>query len=146
MKVRSIFIVLIIGAVVIALAAYSQETVEIAKYVDVYDTVKETFLTDKGFSDELSKHITREVFDKTNIYNAYPVNSPEYNKPFKVDFSLEEISQKKDGSLIRVEMIYSVKITDSKNKTIGSSKDIPITFMVKTMDTGWIIINKEEPA
>ncbi|MEA4901746.1 hypothetical protein [Desulfitobacterium sp.] len=146
MKVRSIFIVLIIGAVVVALAACSRETVEITKYVDVYDTVKETFLTDKGFSDELSKHITREVFDKTNIYNAYPVNSPEYNKPFNFDFSLEEISQKKDGSLIRVEMIYSVKITDSKNKTIGGSKDLPITFMVKTMDTGWIIINKEEPA
>ncbi|MEA4900485.1 hypothetical protein [Desulfitobacterium sp.] len=146
MKVRGIFIVLIIGAVIIALAACSRATVEITKYVDVYDIVKEAFLTDKGFSDELSKHITREVFDKTNIYNAYPVNSPEYNKPFKVDFSLEEISQKKDDSLIRVEMIYSVKITDSKNKTVGGSKDIPITFMVKTMDTEWIIINKEEPA
>ncbi|MPN31756.1 hypothetical protein SDC9_179231 [bioreactor metagenome] len=69
MKVRGIFIVLIIGAVIIALAACSRATVEITKYVDVYDIVKETFLTDQGFSDELSKHITREVFDKTNIYN-----------------------------------------------------------------------------
>ncbi|EET86877.1 conserved hypothetical protein [Clostridium carboxidivorans P7] len=44
--------------------------------------------------DELSKHMSKDVFKKTYIYNAYPVNNPEYKKPFKVDFSLKENSQK----------------------------------------------------
>lgn len=43
------------------------------KEVDIYNVVKEVFLTDKGYSNELSKHVSKEVFEQTNIYNAYNV-------------------------------------------------------------------------
>lgn len=116
------------------------------KYVDIYNVVKETFLTDKGYTNELSKNISEEVFKKTNIYNAYNVNNPDYKKPFKVDFSLKEDSQNKVKDIVYVKMIYSVKITDSQNKVIGGSSDIPITFTVKIMGNDWYITEKEEPA
>lgn len=116
------------------------------KYVDIYNVVNEVFLTDKGYSNELSKHVSQEVFEKTNIYNSYPVNSIEYKRPFKVDFSLKEDSQSKINDLIYVKMIYSVKITDSQNKAIGGSLNIPITFTVENKEDGWYITKKEEPA
>lgn len=117
-----------------------------SKYVDVYDVIKEAFLTDKGFSDDLSKHMTKEVFDKTNIYKAYPVNSPEYTKPFKVDFTLRELSQKKKEDQVQVNMIYSVAITDSTDKTVGGSQNVHVTFTVKMDDKAWLITGKEEQA
>jgi len=116
------------------------------KEVDIYNVVKEVFLTDKGYSNELSKHISQEVFEKTNIYNAYPVNSTEYKRPFKIDFSLKEDSQNKVNNLVYVKMIYSVKITDSQNKVVGGSWDVPITFTVENIEGDWYITKKEERA
>jgi hypothetical protein len=116
------------------------------KIVDIYDVVKEAFLTDKGYSNELSKHMTQEVFKRTNIYNAYPVNNPEYKKPYKVDFSLKEDSQNIEKDIVYVKMIYSVTIKDSQNKIVGGSWDIPITFTVKKTGNEWYIIDKDEPS
>jgi hypothetical protein len=116
------------------------------KYVDFNSVVKETFLTDKGYSKELSKHISQEVFNQMNIYNCYNVNDPDYKKPFKVDFSLEEDSQTKENDIVYFKMIYSVNIFDSQNKSVGGSYDIPITFTVKNINGEWYITEKEEPA
>lgn len=116
------------------------------KNVDIYNVVKEAFLTDKGYSDELSKHMSEEVFKKINIYNAYPVNSPEYKKPFKVDFSLKEDSQNIKKGMVYVKMTYSVVIVDSQGKILGGSRDIPITFTLKKTGDDWYIIEKNEPA
>jgi hypothetical protein len=112
---------------------------------DTYTVVKEAFLTDKGYSDELSKHMSQEVFKRINIYNTYNVDSPDYKKPFKVDFSLKENSRFKVPGIIYVKMIYSVEITDSQNKAIGGSRDIPITFTVKNINGEWYITEKYEP-
>ncbi len=136
-----------LGLLVLALGACGTLTrSDAGKYVDINGVVKEAFVTDKGFSVELSQHMAKEVFDKINIYNAYPVNSPEVKKPLKVDFSLREISQKKENDKVKVDMIYSVMILDSNNKTVGGSKDVPITFTVQTGGSGWKIIDKEERA
>lgn len=116
------------------------------KYVDIYNVVKEAFLTDKGYSNELSDHMSQQVFKTTNIYNAYNVNSPSFRKPFKVDFDLKENSQNKKNDVIYVKMTYSVTIRDSRNKIIGSSLHVPITFTVKTIEKEWYITQKEEPA
>lgn len=116
------------------------------KYVDITKVVKETFLTDKGYSNELSKHISQEVFNQLNIYGCYAVNSSDFKKPFKVDFSLKEDSQTKKKDIVYVNMIYSVNIFDSQNKSVGGSTDIPITFTVKIINGEWHITEKKEPA
>lgn len=113
---------------------------------DFHKVLKEAFLTDKGYTDELSKHISSEVFQRTNIYNTYNVNAPEYKKPFKVDFNLKEESQSKVKDLIYVKMIYSVSITDSQGKVVGGSRDIPVTYTVEDKDGNWYITHKEEEA
>lgn len=116
------------------------------KVVNIDNVVKETFLTDKGYSEELSKHVSERVFKYTNIYNVYDVNEPEYKKPFKVDFSLKEDSQSVKKDIVYVKMTYSVMIKDATGKGIGGSKDIPITFTVKMTGTNWYITDKYEPA
>jgi hypothetical protein len=117
-----------------------------AKEADIYNTVKEIFLTDKGYNDELSKYVSKDVFERTNIYCIYNVNSSEYKKPFKVDFYLKEDSQTVKRDLVYVEMHYSAFITDSQNKAVGGSGDVPITFTVKKTENGWYIIDKHEAA
>ena len=116
------------------------------KVVNVYNVVKEMFLTDKGYSQELSKHVSEKVFKYTNIYNVYAVNGPQYKKPFKVDFSLKENSQSVKKDLVYVKMTYSVMIKDYTGKNVGGSKDVPITFTVKMTGSNWYIIDKYEPA
>lgn len=113
---------------------------------DFHKVLKEAFLTDKGYTDELSKHVSPAVFEKTNIYNTYNVNAPEYKKPFKVDFSLKEDSQSKVKDLVYVKMIYSVEITDSQGKAVGGSKDILVTYTVENKEGNWYITEKEEAA
>jgi len=113
------------------------------KYVDIYDIVKEAFLTDNGYTNEISKHMTQEIFNRTN-YKSYNVNDPKYIKPFKIDFSLKEIFQTKENDLVYVDMIYSIEITDTNHKTVGGSWSIPIQFTVKITDNEWYIIKKYE--
>ena len=117
------------------------------KYVDIYVVVKEAFLTDKEYNKHFSKHITKNVFNHITIYKAYPVNNPEYKKPFKVDFDLKEVSQAKDNDandLIYVDMIYSVLITDANGKTVGGAQSKPIQFTINTTENEWYIIDKHE--
>ncbi|MFV3010726.1 hypothetical protein ACLD43_02975 [Clostridium botulinum] len=56
-----------------------------------------------------------------------------------------EDSQKKINDIVYVKMNYSVEITDSQNKSIGGSRNIPITFTVKITGDSWYII-EEKPA
>lgn len=110
---------------------------------DTYNLVKEAFLTNKGYTNELSKHMSQQVFKRTNIYNAYVLNN---KKTYKVNFSLNEDSQTKVGGIIYVKMTYSVEIMDSNNTSVGGSMHIPITFTVKNINGEWYITEKEEPA
>jgi len=107
-----------------------------------YNVVKEAFLTDKGYSNELSKHMSQQVFKGINIYNAYDVSKP----AFKVDFNLKEESRVKIAGTVYVKMTYSVKIINSNNILVGGSSNIPITFTVKNIKGEWYITEKDEPA
>ena len=133
------FIVLIVLVLLFTSCASSNK-----KYVDIYNVVKEAYLTDKGYSAELSKHMSEEVFKSINIYNDYGFNDPEYKKPFKVDFSLKENSQSKKNNIVYVKMTYSLEIRDSLNELAGGAGDIPITFTVKKTGNEWYIIDKYE--
>lgn len=110
---------------------------------DTYIVVKEAFLTNKGYSYDLSKHMSEEVFKRTNIYKAYDINN---KKTYKVDFSLKEDSRIKVVDIVYVKMTYSVEITDSNNILVGGSSDIPIKFTIKNIKGEWYIMEKNEPA
>lgn len=51
---------------------------------------------------------------------------------------------KKD--IVYVKMTYSVMIKDATGKSIGGSRDIPVTFTVKITGTNWYITDKYEAA
>lgn len=116
------------------------------KYVDIYNVVQEAFTTDKGYSNELSKHISERVFNDINVYKVYAVNDKKYKKPFKVEFKLKENSQSKIFNTVYVKMTYFVKIKDSQNKGVGGSWNIPIKFTVKKVNGVWYINDKYEEA
>ncbi|HCW54144.1 MAG TPA: hypothetical protein DG753_10485, partial [Clostridium sp.] len=104
-----------------------------------------TFVTEDGYSDELSKHMSEDVFKKINVVNTYAVNNAEYVKPVNVNFSLKEFSRESRYNTIYVNMIYSVFITDSQDNSIGGSSNIPITFTVNRKDDDWYIVEECEP-
>ncbi|WPC39657.1 hypothetical protein [Clostridium sp. JS66] len=141
---NKIYLIMLIVFISIFTSCGKNNTDNNSKAVDIYNVVKESFLTDKGYSDELSKHISQEVFKHLNIYTTYPVNNPEYKRPFKVDFSLKEDSQSVKKDIIYVKMTYSVSIKDSQNKAVGGSWDIPLTLTVKKTVNGWYIIKEEQ--
>lgn len=116
------------------------------KEVDIYNVVKEAYLTDKGYTSEVSKHMSKEIFQRINLYSIYNINSPDSKKLYKIDFSLKKDSQKKKKDMVYVKMIYSFKMTDLQNNVVGGSWDVPVTFTVKKTEDDWYIIDKYEPA
>lgn len=145
---RKIFLFVFIIFIAISISIFCEKNNKSTniKNVDIYNVVKEAFLTDKGYTGELSKHMSERVFKTTNIYNIYNVDSSNYKKLFKVDFSLKEDSQNKVNDIVYVKMIYSVNITDSQNKIIGGARDVPMTFTVENIKDEWYITEKYEPA
>lgn len=119
-------------------------TNKIINSTDIYKVVKRAFLSEDGYSNDISKHMSQKVFNETNIYNTYDVNDPQFKRPFKVDFNLKEDSQKKVNDITYVDMTYSVDIKDSQNKSVGGSWDVPIKFTIKIVSNTWIITNKYE--
>ena len=87
--------------------------------------------------------MSRQVFKRTNIYNAYLINN---KKTYMIDFSLKEDSKRVINNTVYVKMIYLVKIMDLQNNIIGASTEIPITFTVKNISGVWYITGKEESA
>lgn len=117
------------------------------KKVDIYDVVKEAFITDKGYYDELSNHMLEKVFVSTNIYNNFnpsTLNNNECKEPFKIDLNLKEDSQEVNEDIVYVKMTYSVNILDSEDKIVGGSRDVHIAFTVKKTGDDWCIIDKDE--
>ncbi|MBW9153876.1 hypothetical protein [Clostridium estertheticum] len=138
---RKVFLLVLIVLISIFTACGKSNKSSNVEKVDIYNVVKGAFLTDKGYSNELSKHISQKVFKGMNIYSSYGLNN---KKTYKVDFSLKEDSRRVEGDAVYVKMIYSVKIMDLQKNRIGGSIDTPITFIVKTIKGEWYISDKWE--
>lgn len=104
-------------------------------YVDIYDVVKKAFLTDDGYTEEFAQCMAEIVFKRLN-YNKYVEDLP---RPLKIDFSLYQVSQTKETNSIRVDMIYTLIITDANGMRSGSMNS-HISFFVKERENGWYII------
>ena len=133
---------LILCVSILSSYAYTKVMPQWFSGADTYNVVKEAFLTDKGYSNELSKHMSEQVFKGINIYNTYGTNKP----ISKVDFSLKEDSRFKVIGKVYMKMTYSVKIMDSQDNIIGGSSNIPITFTIENIKGEWYITKKDEPA
>ena len=142
-KNRILTITFILCFIVMGSLAYAKFIPEWFSRQATYNVVKEAFLTNKGYTNELSKHMSQEVFKKTNIYSAYLLNDKE---TYKVDFNLKENSLMKVAGIVYVKMTYSVKIMDLQNNLVGGSSDVPITFTIKNIKNEWYITEQKEPA
>jgi len=139
--ILSIGIILCLG--IMSTYAYTKIMPEWFSRSDTYNLVKEAFLTNKGYTNELSKHMSKQVFKRTNIYNAYDIN---HKKTYRVKFNLKEDSRIRVAGIVYVKMTYSVKVMDLQNNLVGASSNIPITFTIKNIKGEWYITEKEEPA
>ncbi|MBU2702274.1 hypothetical protein Ga0466249_003401 [Sporomusaceae bacterium BoRhaA] len=119
---------------------------EYTKYVDISDVIKEAFTTDKGYTGEISKHISKDMFENIHYKYACMSHPDEFKKPIKIDLSLKEIYQTKDeeNGLIYVDMIYTIYYTDATGKEIGGGEGIHVTYTVRLDKSGWCIIGEYE--
>ncbi|GMA98226.1 hypothetical protein [Pelosinus sp. IPA-1] len=117
---------------------------EYTKYVDIYDVVKEAYVTDNGYT-KFSKHMTEDVFKYIN-HTSYKEKANKRAQPLKINFELREIYQTKDkeNNLIYVDMIYSLVIADANGEIITGAGNAHITFTVRVDENGWYILNKYE--
>lgn len=113
---------------------------------EVYTIVKEAFLTKDGYTDKISKHMSKDVFNKINSYKVYSLNDKKHKQPVKINLDLKQKSQETKNGITYVNMIYTINIKDSQNKEISKSQNIPIKFTIKTVNNTWYITNKEEKA
>ncbi|KOR24715.1 hypothetical protein ND00_21620 [Clostridium sp. L74] len=56
--------VLIISILFICFKKVNTRVNNVNKYISIYDVVKEAFITEEGYSNKLSKHISKEVINK----------------------------------------------------------------------------------
>ncbi|WP_202594603.1 hypothetical protein [Clostridium sp. L74] len=59
-----IIMVLIISILFICFKKVNTRVNNVNKYISIYDVVKEAFITEEGYSNKLSKHISKEVINK----------------------------------------------------------------------------------
>lgn len=113
---------------------------------EIYTIVKETFLTKDGYTSEISKHMSKDVFNKVNSYKVYSLNDKKYKQPVKINLDLKHKSQETKNGTTYVNMVYTINIKDSQNKEISESQNIPVKFTIETVNNTWYITNKEEQA
>ncbi|MBU3178840.1 hypothetical protein KPL47_21245 [Clostridium estertheticum] len=75
--ILSIGIILCLG--IVSSYAYTKFTPKWFSSVDTYNVVKEGFLTNKGYSNELSKHMSEQVFKRINIYQYEDLIEPSHH-------------------------------------------------------------------
>jgi hypothetical protein len=90
--------------------------------------------------------MSEAVFNNINVYKVYSLNDKKYKKPVKINLDLKQKSQETKNGTTYENMIYSITIKDSQNKTISGSWDVPVKFTIQTANDAWYITNKEEPA
>ncbi|MBX4272232.1 hypothetical protein [Clostridium estertheticum] len=141
-------IILSIGIIlclcIVSSYAYTKFTPQWFSSADTYNVVKEGFLTNKGYSNELSKHMSEQVFKRINIYQYEDLNK---KRTYKIDFTLKEDSRRYKKGVVYVKMIYTLKIMDLQNIQIGpksGSHGITNTFTVKNINGVWYIADNQE--
>ncbi|MCB2340244.1 hypothetical protein [Clostridium estertheticum] len=141
-------IILSIGIIlclcIVSSYGYTKFTPRWFSSTDTYAVVKEGFLTRQGYTNELSKHMSPQVFKRINIYQYEDLNR---KKPYKIDFTLKEDSRRYKNSVVYVKMIYSLKIMDLQNIQIGpksGSHGIINTFVIKNKNGVWYIADNWE--
>ena len=137
-------IIIILCLSIVGSYAYSKFTPQWFSSTDTSKVVKEGFLTNKGYSNELSKHMSPQVFKRINIYKYDELNK---KRTYKVVFILKKHSTSFKNGSVYVKMIYSLKIMDLQNNQIGpmsGSEGVTNTFIVKNIKGVWYITDNWE--
>ncbi|MBU3187185.1 hypothetical protein [Clostridium estertheticum] len=140
-------IILSIGIIlclcIVSSYGYTKFTPRWFSSTDTYAVVKEGFLTRQGYTNELSKHMSPQVFKRINIYKPDSLNN---KKPYKVYFTLKEDSTSFKNGKIYMKMIYLLKVMDLQNNQVGpiSPEGTTNTFIIKNKNGVWYIADNWE--
>ena len=115
---------------------------KINKYVDIKNLVSETYTTPDGYSENLKKHVSENVFKSSNAYLYY--NDLKSGKVETPHMAINEINQHKINNSIFVYMNYSFTIDDSKGSILHCAMNVPVVFEVINNKDGIYIKNKHE--
>lgn len=123
--------IILISIFIISFSAYnkfSNRSDSKNHYVSIDNLVSEAITTRSGYTDELSKHMSKNVYLKLNVYALYDKDS-DNSDSIKVSLTLNEVNQHKKNDEIFVYMICDRHVTDQNGNTLLSGK-IPIIFTV----------------
>ena len=137
-------IIIILCLSIVGSYAYIKFTPKWFSSADTSKIVKEGLLTNKGYSHELSKHMSPQVFKRINIYTYEELNK---KRTYKMDFILMKNSTSYKNGSVYVKMVYSLKIMDLQNNQIGpmsGSEGVTNTFVVKNIKGVWYITDNWE--
>ncbi|CAB1249121.1 hypothetical protein LN736_17110 [Clostridium sp. WLY-B-L2] len=105
--------------------------------------MKKAYTTNDGYTKEISKHMSKNVFNKTNGFKVFKGNS-KYKKPYKITF----FELKQDSRKIRLNKIYiymrdSISVSDYNNKEIGGYRNGLVKYTIKKINNTWCITDSE---
>lgn len=113
--------------------------------IPVYNVLKEAYITGQGYNEKLSEHMSKEMFELINqkiVYEKYC--DKEYARPLKIDFRLEEVSQKRVKNKAIEKVTYSVYVKDLHNNSVSDSVGIGVKFTIKVNGDSWYITDRDE--
>jgi len=141
-NIRNYSIIGIIAIIVVVIALYNYVSYDYNKYIDINDLVNKAYTSSKGYDSDIAKHMSKDVYNKSNSYSAY--KDFECKKPIKLSLRLTEINQHKINGKVYVYMKYDFDVLDANGKSVSGSRDIPVVFTVTETNKNLYIENVQE--
>jgi len=139
LNVRNMIVIIIIFTVFLTIGLLTKSSQH--HYVDINNLVEEAYTTDAGYNSEVAKHMSLDVYKKSNINEIFKTEYPSK----KADLVIKELNQHKYDGDIYVYMKITLYIRDKiTNKVISAGIDIPVVFKVTNKDGQPFLADKIE--
>lgn len=141
-NIRNYSIIAIIAIIIGGITLFNYVSYDHNKYVDINDLVNKAYTSSKGYDSDIAKHMSKDVYNKSNSYSAY--KDLDYKKPIKLSLRLNEINQHKINGMIYVYMKYDFDVLDANGKSVAGSRGINVVFTVTETNGNLYLRNAHE--
>lgn len=101
------------------------------KRLDIDCIIYDIYTMKNGYSTNISKYISKDLFDTINLYNLY---SNTHGKDITVDITMNERKQKKIFNTIYIYKNINTKVLDENDDVLFRNLNIPVIFTIKLKD------------
>lgn len=139
LNVRNLVIIIVVFAALLSIRILTNSSQH--HYVDINNLVKEAYTTNAGYNSEVVKHMSLDVYKKSNINEILKTEYPAK----KADLIINEVNQHKYDGDVYVYMLITLYVKDKiTDKVISAGIDIPVVFKVTNKDGQPFLADKVE--